>query len=369
MTHSLSTSELSEAGIKHGLDSIGFAKAEVFTSTKEYLIERKQEGLHGGMQFTYRNPERSTDPSKTLKDAQTLIVGAKSYWRRQSNLSKPIEPLGRVALYAQEDHYDQLRSGLEAIAKLLEQHGYRARILIDDNALVDREAAYRAGIGWYGKNTNILLPKRGSWFVLGSVVTNAKLAPHSPHEGSCGTCEQCIPACPTQAISSPGILDAKKCLAWLLQSEGQFPIEFREALGNRIYGCDDCQTACPVNRREERINDNFSSNGLGATVLIYEILEMGDHDLLEKFGKWYIPRRDPRYLRRNALVVLGNTTNPPSRKTREVLLRWLQSGDDMVRSHAVWAAKRLKLTELLEELLDDPSPLVQEELEREVTPN
>ncbi|MEC7923752.1 MAG: tRNA epoxyqueuosine(34) reductase QueG [Actinomycetota bacterium] len=369
MSPSLLTSELHEIGKTHGLDSIGFAKAEIFASTKQHLIERKRKGLHGGMQFTYRNPERSTDPSKTLNDAQTLIVGAKSYWRKQSNQEPPQEPHGRIALYAQEDHYAQLYSGLEAISKMLEDHGYRARVLVDDNALVDREAAYRAGIGWYGKNTNLLLPKRGSWFVLGSVVTNAKFAPSTPHQGSCGTCEQCIPACPTQAISSSGILDANRCLAWLLQSEGQFPIEFREALGNRIYGCDDCQTVCPANRKEERISDQAHSNGIGETTSIYEMLEMSDHDLLEKYGKWYIPRRDPRYLRRNALVVLGNGTAPPSRRTIHALQRCLKGNDDMIRSHAVWAAKRLKLTELLEDLFDDPSPLVQEELAREIVTN
>ena len=139
-----------------------------------------------------------------------------------------------------------------------------------------REAAYRAGIGWYGKNTNLLLPDRGSWFVLGSVITNANFPPDIPNKGSCGTCERCIPACPTQAITAPGVLDANRCLAWLLQSEGQFPIEFREALGDRIYGCDDCQISCPPNRREERMQENSVSENFSAPVLIHEMLEMSD---------------------------------------------------------------------------------------------
>tara|TARA_B100000686_G_C16797582_1_gene983536 strand:- start:2253 stop:3386 length:1134 start_codon:yes stop_codon:yes gene_type:complete len=365
----LSAIELRDVGRKHGLDSVGFAKAEIFTSTKENLIERKREGLHGGMQFTYRNPERSTDPSKTLKEAQTLIVGARSYWRQRTEPINSTEPLGKVALYAQEDHYEQLRTGLTAIGELLEEHGYLSRVLIDDNALVDREAAYRAGIGWYGKNTNLLLPKRGSWFVLGSVVTDAKFTTDAPSKGSCGTCEKCIPACPTRAITDSGVLDANRCLAWLLQAEGQFPVEFREALGDRIYGCDDCQIACPANRKEERTQGHPSPNSFSATVTIYDILCMEDQDLLNKFRKWYIPRRDPRYLRRNALVVLGNSPNRPSAKTREVLQRWIKSDDSMIRSHAVWAAKRLQLMDLLEGLSGDPSPLVQEELAREVVPH
>ena len=147
--------ELRKTGMEHGLDSIGFAKAEVFTSTKKHLVERKRQGLHGGMQFTYRNPERSTDPTRTLEGAETLVVGARSYWRKRPKVTNSNEPLGKVALYALEDHYQLLRNGLEAIVHLLDQHGFNSRILIDDNALVDREAAYRAGIGWYGKNTNL----------------------------------------------------------------------------------------------------------------------------------------------------------------------------------------------------------------------
>ncbi|MCH1512492.1 MAG: tRNA epoxyqueuosine(34) reductase QueG [Acidimicrobiales bacterium] len=369
MGSSLSMTQLRQTGLEHGLDSIGVAKAEIFASTRDDLMSRKEKGLHGTMEFTYRNPERSTDPSRTLKDAETLIVGARSYWRTQSGTVETNEPIGRVALYAQEDHYQQLRRGLEAIAGLLKEHGYKARILVDDNALVDREAAFRAGIGWYGKNTNLLLPKRGSWFVLGTVVTNAKYDPQNPHGGSCGSCEQCIPACPTQAITSAGVLDANRCLAWLVQSEGQFPIEFREALGDRIYGCDDCQTVCPVNRREERSNEKAVANSDNETVLIHEMLDMKDEELLQQFGTWYIPKRDPRYLRRNALLVLGNKSGPPSGKTKQTVHHWLQSDDDMIRSHAVWTAKRLGLTELLTPLADDPSPLVQAELEQAVRLN
>ena len=364
----LTAEELRNVGIQHGLDSIGFAKAEVFTSTKENLIERKRKGFHGGMQFTYRNPERSTDPSRALEGAETLIVGARSYWRERPKVESSPEPLGRVALYALEDYYQQLHDGLEAIAKVLNECGFRSKILIDDNALVDREAAYRAGIGWYGKNTNLLLPGRGSWFVLGSIVTNAKFPPDNPNEGNCGACERCMPACPTEAITAPGILDANKCLAWLLQSEGQFPVEFREALGDRIYGCDDCQVVCPANQREERTNRRYSSD-LGAPVRIHEMLEMSDRDLMQKFGKWYIPSRDPRYLRRNALVVLGNIPDEPSEKTKRILGRYLRSDDEMIRSHAVWTAKRLQLDTLLEGFENDPSELVQEELRRGDTYN
>ena len=354
--------EIQVIGLRNGIDSIGVAKAEIFASTLKDLQNRKSKNLHAGMSFTYRNPKRSTNPKKTMPEGQSLIVGARSYWQPKSRVMKPSEPTGRVALYAQQDHYQMLRMGLEAMANELIDAGFKARVLVDDNALVDREAAYRAGIGWYGKNANLLIPKRGSWFVLGSILTNAIYEPNEPVDDDCGTCTKCITSCPTQAIISPGVLDANRCLAWLVQSEGDFPIEFRSALGDRIYGCDDCQEICPTNRFEERLHKTREKSSNGNSVAIYEILESDDAHLLSKFGQWYIPKRDPRYLRRNALIVLGNSERPPTARTIKVIKKWLGDSDEMLRGHTVWAAKKLGLDKFLIELENDPSPSVQREL-------
>src|SRR5204862_611113 len=159
--------------------------------------------------FTYRNPERSTDASRTVPNAAALVVGARAY----PPPHRARDRRARVAAYAAADHYDALRAALAAIAGALDSAGWRAKVLVDDNALVDREAAYRAGLGWYGKNANILLPGRGSWFVLGSVVTDAALPTAIPVEDGCGSCARCIPACPTGALVAPGVLDARRCLA------------------------------------------------------------------------------------------------------------------------------------------------------------
>ena len=140
--------------------------------------------------------------------------------------------------------------------------GWRARVVADDNALVDRAAAERAGLGWFGKNSNILLPGAGSWFLLGSVVTDAPLPTAAPVGDGCGSCRRCLSACPTGALVGPGVLDARRCLAWLLQATGVFPFEFRVALEGRIYGCDDCQDVCPANRLVARVGG--SGNGQGS---------------------------------------------------------------------------------------------------------
>jgi epoxyqueuosine reductase len=246
-----------------------------------------------------------------------------------------------VAAYAWHDHYRDLRAGLGAVAAVLEAEGWRTRVLADDNALVDRAAAFRAGLGWFGKNSNVLLPGRGSWFVLGSVITDAPLpAAAQPVADGCGSCRRCLDGCPTGAIVAPGVVDARRCLAWLVQAPGDFPDEFREALGDRLYGCDDCQEVCPVNRRPAAAVPPAEADA-EAEVELLGLLEASDEALLDRHGRWYVPRRDPRYLRRNALVVLGNTGRGDDERTARVLRRYLGTDDDMLRRHAEWAAARL----------------------------
>ena len=361
----IKASDLEKTGLDNGLDAFGIAKADQFTKTLEILKARKEQGLHAGMNFTYRNPVRSTTPAMTMPDAQSLIVGARSYWKTQEEAFDGSDPQGKVALYAQENYYERLRKGLSAVADELESKGFKTIILIDDNALVDREAAYQAGIGWYGKNANILIPKRGSWFVLGSILTNAAFEPNTPAKENCGPCTKCINACPTEAITSPGVIDSNRCLAWLVQSPEDFPPEFREALGDKIYGCDDCQDVCPINKYEERIESLKTRRGR-STVSIFNILEQDDETLISNHGQWYIPQRDPRYLRRNALLVLGNIGIAESEKVQSILKRYLKSADSMLRSYAVWTAKRLGLTSLLMGMENDGSEEVQRELALQV---
>ena len=354
--------EVRRVALAAGLDACGIADAQPFHQTREIMDKRKAAGLHGGMHFTYGNPERATTPTATLAGARSLVVGALSYLR--SRPPAPSAPAGRVARYSWRDEYATLRGALDRAATVLRENGHRAVVLADDNALVDREAARKAGLGWYGKNANLLLPGAGSWFVLGSIVTDAALpaSPAAEHPG-CGTCSRCVPACPTGAIIAPGVIDARRCLAWLLQAKGPFPREYRVALGDRIYGCDDCQEVCPPNRAAER-HTSAVVEGCGdeAWVPLVEIID-GDADaLLQRLGRWYIPGRDTRYLRRNALVVLGNVGSGTDPAVDRALRRALADPDGLVRSHAVWAAARLGRQDLLAAVAGDPDPAVRDEL-------
>jgi epoxyqueuosine reductase len=350
---------LRATGLDAGLDAVEVATAEPFVEVRTTLVERKAAGLHGGMSFTYRSPERSTDPGRALPDARALVVGARSYLTDEPPMTVD-GPAGRVARYAWDDHYTALKEGLSAIGAVLKDAGWRARVVADDNALVDRAAAHRAGIGWWGKNANLLLPGLGSWYVLGSVITDAPLATTAEAvEDRCGTCTRCIVACPTGAITAPGVVDARRCLSWLLQAEGVFPVEHRAALGDRIYGCDECQDVCPPNRRAPIARPTGAERPWAP---LLELLDDDDAIVLAWADRWYIPRREVRYVRRNALVVLGNVGDGTDPAVAAVLRRHLAHPDPLLRAHAVWAARRLGREDLVRPLQADSDPSVAAEL-------
>jgi epoxyqueuosine reductase len=290
-----------------------------------------------------------------------------------------------------------LKAALAEVGRCLKAAGYRARVLADDNALVDRAAAYRAGIGWWGKNTLIILPGLGSFFVLGSVLTDAVLAPdNGPLADRCGPCFRCAPACPTGAIIAPGVLDARRCLAWLLEAPGPIPRELREAVGDRIYGCDACQEVCPPNRavalRATRVHLGRSrpvrqtggsesgpadrvahrvAAGAAAEVAVrrgtppdlVEMVRASDEELMHRYGHFYLAGRDPALLRRNALVALGNVARGSDARVSAAIQAALLSPAPIVRAHAVWAAGRLGLVELLSgPIRHESDPAVRNEL-------
>ncbi|MEX0847613.1 MAG: tRNA epoxyqueuosine(34) reductase QueG [Ilumatobacteraceae bacterium] len=338
--------ELTTLAQAHGISHTGVAPASVMESARVEIHRRRDLGLHDGMQFTFKNPERSTDPSRAVRDARAVFVAARPYLvdDEPAQLDDAAVP-ARIARYAWTDHYAPLREGLWTVAHRLRADGWKAVAFADDNSMVDREIAHRAGLGWFGKNANLLVPGAGSWFVLGSVVTTAPLpVATEPVADGCGTCRRCLDGCPTGAIIEPGVVDAGRCLAWQLQKPGTFPVEFRAALGDRIYGCDDCQEACPPTvRLGHHHTASVPADGrVEATLDVLELLDATDEELLARWGRWYLADRDPRWHRRNALVVLGNTMpalgSPAHERARLVLDRYLAHDDPMLREHAAWAA-------------------------------
>ena len=368
------TASIIEMARELGLDRIGFTDASILERARVALHDRSDRGLADSMGFTFRNPERSTDPRRAVDGARSIIVAARSY--NVPDEEPPARLNATVARYARVDQYTPLRQALQKIALRLRADGHRAVVFADENDLVDREVAYRAGLGWFGKNANLLLPGAGRFFSLGSIVTTAVFVPASqPAPDGCGSCRICIDACPTAAIVDVGVVDARRCLAWLVQKPGVFPVAFREALGDRIYGCDDCQSTCPPNVRlapRHRPRDAAQlpvAIGPGQHVDLLDILRVDDDRLIELYGRWYLADRDPVWLRRNALVILGNVAPVPvDDSVRSVLRHYLGSDVSILRAHALWAARRLGLDDMLSRVRDDPDPLVRAEWTEPVTP-
>ncbi len=356
--------ELAAIAAPFGISRIGVAPATVLERARGELIRRRAEGLHDGMQFTYKNPERSTDPQAAVRSARAVLVGARSYLYDDHPGGEGGHGVpAQIARYAQADHYRPLREGLWAVAHRLRRDGWKAVAFADDNSMVDREIAFAAGLGWFGKNANLLLEGVGSWFVLGSVVTTAPLpvAARQVADG-CGSCRRCIDQCPTGAIIEPGVIDAARCLAWILQKPGVIDPQWRRAIGDRIYGCDDCQEACPPTVRlggrepAPRVADECVEPTLDAL----DLLSLDDSAVLARWGRWYITDRAPRWLRRNALVVVGNSGRGADAKVQHTLVRYLADDDPMLRAHAVWAARELGQHQLLPS--SDTDPVVAAEL-------
>ncbi len=322
------TSALRDEAATIGLTGFGVCAAEPFVETAAAIAAARESGRSGKLRFTYTEPA-ATDITRSFPWARRLVVGAWSYLEAARSPGPPQPGTGRVARFATADHYRELRERLAALATLLVTAGHRAEILIDDNRLVDRAAAVRAGVGWWGKSTMVLAPGAGPWLVLGSIVTDAELATTAPMVRDCGTCVACLPACPTGALVEPGVLDATRCLAYWAQTGGSIPLEFRSLMGDRIYGCDDCLDACPPGHRAME-----GASGAGGRHGLAELLALDDRSLLARFEHFYVPKRNPRFLRRNALVALGNAGGP---EATAVAAGYLGHPDPMLREHAAWA--------------------------------
>lgn len=368
--------QLEDLARESGCAGFGVTTADPFAGVAETITDRRDSGLAGKLQFTYKQPRVAADVRQSFPWAKSLVVVSWSYLPAAGSPGQPVPGIGRIARFATDDHYRGLQAALAAIQRTLRGAGLRAEVLIDDDRLVDRAAAVRAGIGWWGKSSMVLDPRHGPWLLLGSVVTDAELPVNEPMSRDCGTCDACIPACPTGAIVAPGVFDASRCLAHWLQKGGSIPIELRTPMGDRVYGCDDCLEACPPGTKR------LAEAPLGpGRVDLLAMLATDDAGLLEEYGHFYIPRRRPRILRRNAIVALANSTAEAitagelspgeATETLGVLAGYLGDPDEMYRSHAAWAIGRIRgpaATPLLRNQLNrERSPQVAAEIESALT--
>jgi epoxyqueuosine reductase len=269
-----------------------------------------------------------------LPGARTVVSAAHCYYAPEPARG-PGE--GRLARYTWYDGYAVLRERLDELGRRL---GGEYRVLVDANQHVDREAAARAGVGFYGKNTMLITRKHGSWVVLGTLVTTAEVDATQPLDLDCGSCTLCIDACPTGALDDPGVVDSTKCLSYWTQAPAPIPEDYRAELGAQVYGCDICQDVCPWNRGVEkrRAADELPEDAQPHVRLVDWLREDGA-ELTERYDRLYVPKNHPRYLRRNALVALGNVGGPEHRREVEP---FLEDEDELLRAHAEWALAQLE---------------------------
>jgi epoxyqueuosine reductase len=253
------------------------------------------------MRFTMARPEVSCHPEQLLEGARTVVSAALCYWHDAG----PAPPgHGRLPRYTWFDAYSQLRERLDELGRRL---GGEYRVLVDANQHVDREAAARSGVGFYGKNTMLITRGFGSWVVLGTLVTDVELEPTPPLDADCGSCTLCIEACPTGALDEPGVLDATRCLSYWTQAGRAIPDDFREALGDQVYGCDICQDVCPWNRGVEKRRAHAQlPAGAEPHVSLDDWIAADPDELRRRYARLYVPRNDGRFLQRNAAIAKEN---------------------------------------------------------------
>ena len=328
-----SASELASLATELGIDAVGAAPPEPYEDTERHIRERRARGLFADLRFTIAQPDVSCHPEKLLPGVRSVVSAALCYY------APGPEPAGleaRLPRYAWHDAYAELRQKLDALGRRL---GGRYRVLVDANQHVDREGAARAGVGFYGKNTMLITRRHGSWVVLGTLVTDVAIEPSPRLDLDCGDCRLCVDACPTGALDEPGTLDATRCLSYSTQAPGPIPEDQRERLGSTLYGCDICQDVCPWNRGVERRRAGARApEGAEPVVSLVDWLQAEEEDLRRRYDRLYFPRNDPRYLRRNALVALGNTG---SAEDGALARPYAEGEDDLLREHARWAIERM----------------------------
>jgi epoxyqueuosine reductase len=317
-----------------GFHKVGFTDSSVLQKEREFLAER------GAGPFEPTQLPPRTDPKLLLKSARSVIVVALSY--SHPDEEKPPGLRGRLSKYCRGlDYHDLMMDRLESVAsEITNRYGGESLCFVDTGPPLERAFAEKAGLGRLGKNTNLIIPKLGSWVFLGVLITDLEILPDQPAEYSiCGSCRLCLDACPTKCLTD-WVLDSENCLGYLNQKYDDVPLEHRRAMGDWLFGCDICQDVCPHNvKAVSGLVPEFSPLALpGAFPDLRQMLEMSEQEFQAWFGPTAADWRGSQTIKRNALVALGNSANAEA----EVLIEpWLDSTDPLLREHAEWAAREL----------------------------
>ena len=336
-----------EARIKAQAFGLGFDLAGICilgpAETADAFDNWLEEGYSGTMEYLPRGREKRRDSRLPIPGTSSAVVVAMNYGGR--------EPEGPVARYARgDDYHDIMWERLGALHRWLDEEVGQpvlGKAYVDTGPLLERDLARRAGLGWFGKNTNLINPSLGSFFFLGALLLDLELVPDAPFAADrCGSCTRCLEACPTDAFVAPRVLDATRCISYLtIELKGAIPLELREPIGDRLYGCDICQDVCPWNERfaaplpdDSPYAPRPALVGKDAPALARELLGMSEESFREAFAGSPMKRAKLRGLKRNAAVLLGNVGSDTDRDT---LARALPEAEPLAREHIEWAMAQI----------------------------
>lgn len=344
-------SRLKQQALALGFDAAGIARADEAWPAGERLTTFVELGRHGEMGWMETTLARRAAPTAMWPDARSALVVAMNYGPDHNPLDTlGARETGNISVYARgRDYHDIIKSRLKQLAgEVAKITGADVKVFVDTAPLMEKPLAEKAGLGWQGKHTNLVSRELGSWFFLGTVLTSAELTPDPPEADHCGTCRACLDICPTDAFPAPYQLDARRCISYLtIEHGGPIPREFRAAMGNRIYGCDDCLAICPWNKFAARASESalFARAELKGPGLD-ELAALDDAAFREVFSGSPVKRTGRERFVRNVCIAIGNSGE--ARFTAS-LLPLLTDASPLVRGAAIWALARLDPARFAEE--------------------
>ena len=324
-----------------GFDSCRIAACRAPAHATEFH-EWLRKGEHGEMKYMERGQEKRCDPQKVLPGARSIIVLALNYFQGKEERLSESAAQGRIARYAWgDDYHEVIGTKLDEVDQFLRRFGGQQKGYVDTGPILERDHAAQAGIGWHGKNTMLIDEQIGTWFFLAEILTTLEMPPDEPVPDRCGTCDRCINACPTGAITAPHRLDARRCISYLtIELKGSIPLELRPLIGDRIFGCDDCLVVCPWNRFARVSQETaFSARQYTTGMSLRDYLHLSDADFRALFRNSPIKRIKRRGFLRNVCVALGNVGDPSDLPALE---RAAADPELLIAEHAEWAIQQIR---------------------------
>ncbi|MDQ0299919.1 epoxyqueuosine reductase [Salibacterium salarium] len=357
-----------------GIDKIGFASTDPFLTLKDRLIEQQRLNYQSG--FEEPDIDKRVTPTRLLPEAKTIIAIALAYPSKLENAPKSVKG-DRRGLFCRaswgEDYHRVLRDRLDKLEAYIAEIAPEARCqsMVDTGELSDRAVAERAGIGWSGKNCAIITPEFGSYVYLGEMITTLSLEPDNEITDQCGTCNKCVDACPTGALVQGGQLDSNKCIAFLTQTKDFLPERYRKKIGNRLYGCDTCQTVCPENKGMDHHNhEEFEPDPEVVKPQLLPLLTLSNREFKEKFGPIAGSWRGKKPIQRNAVLALGTYKAKEGVKTLIHLLK--NDPRPVIRGSSAWSLGQIGTEEAVHALEEanthETSEKVLEEISKVLDP-